>query len=285
MKPKPSRKNRFKTNRAVQRSLFRDRVVRAARIISGSLVLMAVSGSFIFAYDYFTQTRQFQVRRVEVTGQQRLTRQQVLELAGIGKQTNILAVNLTTTRKRLLANPWIADVTVSREIPSGLRFHIVEEKPLALLDMGSGDHFLINTVGTVFKRADDPDTSGLPRIEGLNHADLPVAGRPDTKAFKAVMTLFRLAGKKNSPMSLSDIRRIRMDRDIGATVVVGVENRAVKLGFDRYAEKIAVLERVMASLSRKGRLNHCRVIDLYDVNRIVITMGASGASGSDEEEV
>lgn len=285
MKPKPSRKNRFKKNRAARRSLFRNRAVGAARVFFGSLVLMAVSGSFIFAYDYFTQTRQFQVRRVEVTGQQRLDRRQVLEIAGIGKQTNILAVNLTTTRKRLLASPWIAEVTVSREIPSGLRFHIVEEKPLALLHMGSGDHFLINISGTVFKREDVPGTSDLPRVEGLNHADLPVAGRPDTKAFKAVMTLFRLAGKKNSPMSLSDIRRIRMDRDIGATVVVGEKNRAVKLGFGRYPEKVAALEQVMAGLGRKGRLSHCRVIDLYDVNRIVITMGASGASGSDEEEV
>jgi cell division protein FtsQ len=285
MKPKPSRKNRFKKNRAAGRSLFRDRAVRTARVVLGSLALLAVSGSFIFAYDYFTQTRQFQVRRVEVTGQQRLSRQQILEIAGIGKRTNILAVNLTTTRKRLLADPWIADATVSREIPSGLRFHIVEEKPLALLDMGSGGHFLINTTGTVFNRVDDPDPSNLPRVEGLNHADLPVAGRPDTKAFKAVMTLFALAGKKNSPAPLSAIRRIRMDRDIGATVIVGQENRAVKLGFGRYPEKVAALEQVMASLGKNGRLNHCRVIDLYDVNRIVITMGASGASGSDEEEV
>ena len=285
MKPKPSRKNRFRKTKAAGRSLFRDRAMRAARFILSSLVLVAVSGSFIFAYDYFTQTRQFQVRRVEVTGQQRLSRQQVLEMAGIGKQTNILAVNLTTTRKRLLADPWIADVTVSREIPSGLRFHVVEEKPLALLDMGSGGQFLINTNGTVFNRVDGPGTSDLPRVEGLNHADLPVAGRPDTKAFMAVMTLFRLVDSKKSPMSLSDIRRIRMDRDIGATVVVGRGNRAVKLGFGRYPEKVEALEQVMASLDKNGRLNHCRVIDLYDVNRIVITMGASGASVSDEEEV
>ena len=285
MKPKPSRKNRFKKNRADGRSLFRDRAARSARFVLGTLVLMAVSGSFIFAYDYFTQTPHFRARRVEVTGQQRLSRQQVIEIAGIGKQTNILDVNLTTTRKRLLANPWIADVTVSREIPSGLRFHIVEEKSLALLDMGGGDHFLINTGGRVFKRGDDADTSDLPRVEGLNHADLPVDGSADTKAFKAVMTLFRLAGKKNGPISLSDIRRIRMDRDIGATVFVGEENRAVKLGFGRYPEKIEVLERVMASLGKNGRLNHCRAIDIFDVNRIVITMDSSGASGLDEEEV
>jgi hypothetical protein len=151
--------------------------------------------------------------------------------------------------------------------------------------MGGGDHFLINTGGRVFKRGDDADTSDLPRVEGLNHADLPVDGSADTKAFKAVMTLFRLAGKKNGPISLSDIRRIRMDRDIGATVFVGEENRAVKLGFGRYPEKIEVLERVMASLGKNGRLNHCRAIDIFDVNRIVITMDSSGASGLDEEEV
>ncbi|MBC2710350.1 MAG: FtsQ-type POTRA domain-containing protein [Desulfosarcina sp.] len=282
---KPTRKNRFRKNREVRRAPFRDRAVFTAKALLGVLALVAVSGAFILVYDYFTQTRHFQARHIVVTGQQRMNRRQVLKIAGVGPQTNILSVNLTTTRKRLLADPWIADVAVSREIPSGLRIYIQEEEPLAMLDMGDGHGFLINIAGEVFKREDGSDSNALPRVQGLNHADLPVPGKPATMAFQAVMTLFRLAGKKNSPLPLSGIRRIRVDREIGATVYIGEENRAVKFGFGRYREKCEALGHLMVRLSRDNRLTRYRSIDLFDVNRIVITLATAGPSGSDREEV
>lgn len=285
MKPKPARTNRFRKNKQARRVLFRGRAVFAAKALLGALVLVATSGAFILAYDYFTQTRQFLARRIVVTGQQRLTRQQVMEIAGVGMQTNILSVNLSTTRKRLLADSWVADATVSREIPSGLHMHIREEVPLAILDMGSGEGFLINVAGEVFKRWDGSEGDALPRVQGLDHADLPVSGRPASEAFRAVMTLFRIAGDKHSPLPLSGIRRIRMDREIGATVFTGEDDRAVKLGFGRYREKCKALEHLMSRLSRDSRLTRYRVIDLFDVNRIVITLASAGSSASGKKEV
>jgi cell division protein FtsQ len=285
LKPKATRTNRFRKNKPARRALFRDRAIYAAKGLLGALVLIVTSGAFIFAYDYFTQTRHFQARRIVVTGQQRLSRLKVMEIAGIGMQTNILSVNLTTTRKRLLADPWIAAATVSREIPSGLHMHIREEIPLALLDMGAGEGFLINLAGEVFKRWDGSDNDALPRVQGLDHADLPVSGKPASEAFQAVMTLFRLAGEKNSPLPLSGIRRIRMDREIGATVYTGKDSRAVKLGFGRYPEKCKALGYLMSRLSRDSRLTRYRVIDLFDVNRIVITLASDGPSSTDHKEV
>ncbi len=284
MKSKATRTNRFKKNRPARRALFRDRAVFAAKGLLGALALVATSGAFIFAYDYFTQTPHFQVRRIVVTGMQRLSRPQVMEIAGVGLQTNILSVNLATTRKRLLADPWIAEATVSREIPSGLHMHIREEVPLALLDMGAGEGFLINPAGKVFKRWDGADSDALPRVQGLDHADLPVSGMPPSEAFGAVMTLFRLAGEKNSPLPLSGIRRIRMDREIGATVYSGENNRSVKLGFGRYREKCQALGQVMSRLSRDSRLTRYTAIDLFDVNRIVITLASVDPLSSDHKE-
>ena len=263
---------------------MRDRVVLAAKGFLGALALVATSAAFIFAYDFFTQTQHFQVRQIVVTGMQRLSRLKVMEIAGVEPQTNILSVNLATTRKRLLADPWVAEATVSREIPSGLRMHIREEVPLALLDMGAGEGFLINPEGEVFKRWDGSVRDALPRVQGLDHADLPVSGMPASEAFEAVMTLFRLAGEKNSPLLLSGIRRIRMDREIGATVYTGENNRAVKLGFGRYREKCQALGQLMLRLRRDSRLTRCTAIDLFDVNRIVITLVSVDPSSSDHKE-
>jgi cell division protein FtsQ len=285
MKPKTARKNRFRKNREIRRTRWREGIKFSAKAMLAALLLVTASGAFIFAYDYFTQSPQFLARQIEVTGQQRLSRQQILAIAGVGDKSNILAVNLATTRKRLLAEPWIAAVTVSREIPSGLRIHIREEEPLALVEMDDGHKFLLNVAGRVFKREDDAGEASLPRVQGLTYADLPVAGKPATEAYRAVMTLLRLAQQKSSALPLADIRRLQMDSDIGATVITGFDERSVKLGFGHYREKTQALKQLMAHLNADSRLTRCRVIDLYDVNRIVVTPAAGAQAGSDPEEV
>lgn len=279
---KPTRKNRFRPDRALRRALLRQRAAFTVSVLLKTLALVATSGIFIFIHDYFTQSPYFQARQIEVIGCRRLDRQQVLAIAGIDAQINILSLNLTTTRKRLLADPWIAAATISREIPSGLKIHIREETPLALLDLQNSQGFLINTEGEVFKREDGSENGALPRIQGLNPTDLPVPGQPLSDAFKAVMTLLRLARGTNSALPLASFRRLWMDREIGATVYTAEDDRAVKLGFGRYREKCALLGHLMERLDKDNRLTRCRVIDLFDVNRIVIT---PAPPGSDRGEV
>jgi hypothetical protein len=150
--------------------------------------------------------------------------------------------------------------------------------------MGDGEGFLINPAGEVFKRWDGSDSDALPRVQGLDHADLPVYGIPASEGFGAVMTLFRLAGEKNSPLPLSGIRRIQVDREIGATVYTGENNRVVKLGFGHYREKCQALGQLMSRLSRDSRLTRYTAIDLFDVNRIVITLAPVDPSSSDHKE-
>jgi cell division protein FtsQ len=285
MKTSAIRKNRFKKSKQVRRARLRDRAVFAIKAALGALALVGVSAAFIFAYDCFVQSNQFQARRIAVSGQNRLSRQRILAIAGVGPRTNILALNLTIARKRLLAAPWIAGATVSREIPSGLRIHIEEEKPLALLEMDDGRKFLINTAGRVFKQEADAYAESLPRVQGLSYTDLPVAGRTAGEAFSAVMTLLRLTREAGSALPFADIRRIRMDRDIGASVYTGGGKRCVELGFGSYRQKVKALGSLMAWLKADRRRIRWRVIDLFDVNRIVITPAAAGANASKGEEV
>ncbi|BBO75129.1 hypothetical protein DSCW_25460 [Desulfosarcina widdelii] len=282
---KPKRKNRFKKKRSVNRDLLRRRIGSGLRVLAGLLLLAATSTAFILAHDYFTQADQFTARQIEVTGIRRLSREQVLDIAEIGKDINILAVNLATTRKRLLADPWIAEATVSRKIPSGLELHITEERPLAFLEMEDGLGFLINAEGRAFKRQGPTSADDLPRVQGLSNADLPVAGQPETEAYEAVMRLLTLARESGGPLSLPSIRRIQVDREIGITVAVGEANRAIKLGFGQYRRKCDILKKLLAKMEKDSRLNTFRVIDLFDLDRIVVTLASAVPSDADDKEV
>lgn len=282
---KPKRKNRFKKKRSANPGTLRRRIGSGLSVLAGLLFLAGTSAAFILAYDYFTQADQFTARQIEVSGIRRLSREQVLDIADIGKDTNILSVNLATTRKRLLAEPWIAEATVSRDIPSGLSFHIMEEQPLAFLEMEDGQGFLINTEGKVFKRQGSEGTDGLPRVQGLSPADLPVAGQPVTEAFESVMRLLTLAKESDGPLSLPSIHLIQVDREIGITAVVDQSNRAIKLGFGQYRRKCKILETIISKMEKDSRLSTFRVIDLYDLDRIVVTLASAVPSAADDKEV
>lgn len=264
------RKNQLKKKQTVRRNNVRRRAHLTIKVLLGVLVLMAVSGGFIFTYEYFIQTTHFQADRIIVIGQEQLSRQQVLDIAGIKYQVNILSVNLTTVRKQLLNEPWIADATVRRKIPSELSIHIREEKPLAVLEIPNGQRFLINVAGQVFKRADPSEVTTLPVVTGLTTSDLPTLRSRKTRSLQAVMTLFHLAAKKNSPLPLKKIKRVSLDREIGVTVFTTKENRTVKLGFGHYKKKVEVFGLLMDRLRKIQRFADVKLIDLFDVNRIVI---------------
>jgi cell division protein FtsQ len=279
---KSKRKNRFKKQRSAGPGVWWHRAAFAVKVLAGVAILLTTSGAFILAHDYFTQTAHFRARQLTVSGQQRLTRQQVLEIAAVDPQSNILSVNLAAARKRLLADPWIAEATVRRELPSGLHIRIREEDPLAVVCLTGGRDVLINTAGEAFAKAVRMAGPALPTVQGLDATDLPLADRPPSDAFRAAMDLLDLAGDKRCPLARIGLERIVMDRDTGAVVHTRKDRRVVKMGFGRYREKCDALDRVIARLQRDRRLAAYRVVDLFDLNRIVVSLPPSGP---DAEEV
>ena len=93
-------------------------------MISGIAVVLIMSFGFIFGYDLLTQCEYFKIRNLNIEGNRMLTREQVAELAKINENINIFSVNLSITRKKLLANPWIAAAEVIREIPDILKKYL-----------------------------------------------------------------------------------------------------------------------------------------------------------------
>ncbi|PID40129.1 MAG: hypothetical protein CR984_04815 [Proteobacteria bacterium] len=282
---KSNRKNRFRKKRSINPGVWRRRAFFLAKVALVVTMLLTTSGALILAHDFFTQMDHFRVRHLSVSGQQHLTRQQILDMAGVDAQSNLLSVNLTEARKRLLADPWIAAATVRREIPSGLHIHIREERPLAIVTLDEGSEVLINAAGKVFAKAINVRGPVLPSVLGLDATDLPLSSGPASRTFSAALELLKLAGDKDCPLFRLGLDRIVMDPDIGATIHTRKGGRIVKLGFGRYREKCDVLERVIARLKRDDRMAPYRVVDLFDLNRIVVSLPSGKPAGPDAEEV
>jgi cell division protein FtsQ len=298
---KKPRKNYFKGTKRNHRFAILGRLAIGFYVIGGIVSLIATSCLFIFVYNVITQCDYFKARSLKIDGIHHLTEKEIVEQACLSKDTNILAVNLSLVRKRLMAHAWIADAEVRREIPSGLFIRIKEHQPLAVVDLGN--KYIINEQGRIFKEwtASDPDT--LPLISGLQLADIMIynkittAGpqRPDMQKkwlqspaavelpFEAVMQVLTLGKQAQSILPNRKIRHIRVDRQSGITIEAFNQVKTIVLGYHNYPLKYTMLKNVMSYRNRGRGFPDFNRIDLNNVNRIVVNPVNEIPSGDHKE--
>ena len=277
------RSNYYKNSAAKKRAKIIQRCLFCLKAFIVIVALQVVSFLFIFSYDFLTQCDYFNAENIVVTGTERLAERQVLHQAKIYRGINILSVNLSMARKRLLAYSWVDDAEVSRELPNKIKIKIIEQRPLAILDIGR--RFIINTRGEVFKEMTKSDPSNLPAIRGLEFSDINVQGMPRSHAFRAVMEVLALGQKSDSVIPYRLIEGIQVDREIGLTIFTSDHIKAVKIGYNDYPNKYARLKDVLSYLRKRRDFSHLESIDLNNLNRIVIHPNRAESPAGDHKEV
>ena len=280
---KKTRKNFYKNSAARRRTRRIQQVFGLLKIISGLSLVAVMSFAFIFGYDLFTQSGYFNTAYLNVQGCRTLDEKTVLAQAKLSHGLNIFSVNLSTTRKRLLAHPWISEAEVSREIPSGIHIRIKEHEPLAIIDIDR--KFLLNNQGDLFKEWEVTDPVNLPVVDGLGFSDLNVGARPYSQAFNAVMTVLRLGQNKSSILTNKEIRRIEVDKDIGLTIYAGNSLGTLKLGYDDYPSKYKKLQDVLFYFKKNKGIPTLNSIDLNNPNRIVVNLNLEKQPATGHKEV
>ena len=292
-KRKKTRKNYRKGVKAKQRFAFLRRFLVVFNVIVGIAALLATSSLFILVYDAITQCDYFKAQNLTIAGMQRLTTKQIVQQARVNKGVNVMAVNLSMVRKRLLAHPWIAEAEVRREIPSGLHIRIKEQVPLAIVRLDR--KYIINEHGQVFKEWTASDPKTLPLVSGLQLADFKAQAktgapasppnRVNTKPLEAVMQILTLGKQARSILPNRNIRQILVDREIGITLVAFKQIKTIVLGYHDYPLKYAMLKNILKYRKQKRNFPDFDRVDLNNVNRIVVNPVRLKTSGGDHKEV
>jgi len=273
------------------------------RITAQATLVTIVSLVFIFFYDFFTQCHYFSAKNIIIKGIRKLSEKEVLEQAEIRTGMNILSINLSKVRKRLIAHPWVEHAEAKRNFPSEIHIEIAEHKPLAILDLfppspvqadsnreahedKNEGRFIINVQGDIFKLWEPSDPDELPFVSGLGAADICMRGMPCGTPFSAVMDILRLGQRPGSIIPNKLIRRIEVDREMGISLqlfrdselirqppgkpVLTERIREIKLGYNDYPDKYENLEHFLFYLEENGKFETINSVDINHLNRIVV---------------
>ena len=208
-------------------------VVRGLKMLLASVLLVVVAIGLGLIL-YFTPA--MSARNIVVTGIGAVTREEVLDAAGIKPGTPLLQINTSQVADRVAAIRRVASARVQRQYPSALRITIVERVPVVVKDFPDGPH-LFDHDGVDFATA--PPPPDLPYID----VDDPGPNDPATKAVLQVLLTLR-------PEVLAQVGRIAAPSVSSITLTLG-DGRVVVWGTtERAAEKA---EKLAALLTQPGK--------------------------------
>src|SRR5438128_1049270 len=124
------------------------------------------------------------VRTVEVSGADHLSTAHVVRVSGVRTGQSLVLLRPGEIADRLEADPWIAEATVERDLPTTLRIAVRERSPVAAVRKGSGYQEL----------AADGTVLGTPTGRPALPVIVPAAGRgigPAVSALGAMTGVLR----------------------------------------------------------------------------------------------
>ncbi len=121
--------------------------------ISGGLITLC-------AVAYVVNSELFNLQDIEIKGTVHVDKNEVLTLLDLDEGGNIFSWDMDGAKQRLLAHPWIKDISISRRlVPAGVSVRITEHKPTATLVLKDKPYY-ISEEGLVFASATE-DRYGL----------------------------------------------------------------------------------------------------------------------------
>ena len=205
----------------------------------------------------------FGIAEVALTGENEVTRDDILKTAGITEHTSLLFLDAAQARARLLTNPWISEATVLKLYPGRLRIEIKERAAFALWQKDARNS-LIAIDGTVLSAFIAPRFVDLPRVVGAG-AETQAPG------------LLALVARYPAIASQVEASVLVAERRWNLKLKNGVEVQLPETGPEQALQTLADLERDKRLLSRDIVL-----VDLRQVGRVSVRL-SDGAFAAREE--
>ena len=181
-----------------------------------ALVMLGFGGLVALAlYDYGEHSWRFRIDSsdsIEVTGNENVTKAQVMEVMGADIGRNIFFIPLAQQKAQLEQIPWVESASLMRFVPNRLKVEIHERTPVAFARVGPRI-FLIDAGGTLMELPPKHKYS-FPVILGMYPGE-PLSTRvPRMKAYNALVQDLDSGGARYSQdlseVDISDLENLKV---------------------------------------------------------------------------
>ncbi len=241
----------------------------AAFVLLLLLATGALSGAFqisLWLYGQAISSSFFAIRHIDISGNVRLTREMVLDYAGIKEGDNCLAVGISDIERRLRATPWVAEASVKRLLPDRFVIRLKERMPSFWVQKDKTLYYA-NERGEIIAPVESENFLSLPTLylEADTESALPYLAR--------LMTDMQSGGL---PVEAGAIASVSVSAAKGIEVYLEDRELRLSIATDDWAGNIVRLGATLSDLARRQELRYVREVRASDNSVWVILNRAAG---------
>ncbi len=205
------------------------------------------------------QSPLFHIRSIEVTGIGRITREEVLELAGITPGEHIYEVNLKKAANMIATNRWVEQVEIKRKLPATVVINVKERVPAAAITTGDG-LYIVDSGGVLLARQKLLDGLSMLVISGIGALpeDAYLGTQLDDPDLAAALAVIRQMDEQSAAViaeiNVADSQRIIAHTTYGVDFYLGDKSD--------FAAKFKLAMQILQNETNKGLLESVDYIDV-----------------------
>ncbi|MBI5026910.1 MAG: FtsQ-type POTRA domain-containing protein [Nitrospirae bacterium] len=226
----------------------------------GALVISLTGLLFLSFFSIKFASKAFSVRDIKVSGNHYIGEDELKSKIGISKGENLFKVSLRDIEEKLKASAWIKGASLRKEFPGTLRVKVEETVPKAIVE-SKGNLYLIAPEGNLLEALGGDRTPFLPVITGIDFKKNK-AGIEEALKLVDALNEKGIAGERNSI-------EIYAVRPYG--LVVNIDDKIIRIGYNRYNEKLERWKEIEVELRKKGVMpENIDYIDLRFKNSVIV---------------
>lgn len=142
----------------------------------------------------------FELKQIDVDGNSKITKSDIIKIGDIETGKNIFKYNLNDVEKKLLVNPYIKYVKVSRKFPDKLVITIKENSEYAIIKEGAS-YIYIGENGLVLSEQKDIKNKNIPLVSGIEIKNKKLNTKIKINSDKSNDIILAIDTLKNNNMS------------------------------------------------------------------------------------
>jgi cell division protein FtsQ len=252
------------SKRSTKRTHFNRSVLK---ILFATGICLNIILACALGYLIVIRSSYFNLNKVDVHGNHRLSREEVIEAANLETGINLLSLDLESITERLRRHPWIRSGSIYRRLPGQLVLEVEERTPRGIL--ASDRLYYLDEKGNVFTRVLPGDPTDLPLFTGVQSDDLRLHPGEIQKSLKSGLILTELLDRIDSGLNSADVREINISSDEGLTLRMK-SGQIIILGHNDFESRLSRFDRLKKFLTDRGQWHKAHIINLDFEDRAIV---------------
>ncbi|MDQ1284662.1 MAG: cell division protein FtsQ [Thermodesulfobacteriota bacterium] len=252
------------SERSIKKTYWRRSVLKILFVTGICLdILLACALGYLIVI----RSSYFNLNKVDVYGNHRLSKEEVIEAARLETGMNLLSIDLESITERLLRHPWIRSGSIYRRLPGQLVLEVEERTPRGIL--ASDRLYYIDEKGIVFTRVLPGDPIDLPLFTGIQSDNMRLHPGEIQDSLRSGLKLTELIDRVDFGLHYADVREINISSEEGLTLKMK-SGQIVILGHDDFESRLLRFDRLRKFLTDRGQWRNAHIINLDFEDRAIV---------------